>query len=995
MLKRLALLICLLAPVPAFAMPQALVAIGLFFGASAATALAVGLFVVQLGLSVGMAVYGSAQQRRKERAARNEYNSKLQDRTITRVATDSPHVYVYGRAKVGSAIVAVFTSGDKDQFKHLVCVHAAHECDAIEEVYIAGKPLGALDAFGNVTTGDYLIYTRASEGQNTTGSSIVLPQRYEPDSVRAFIVEGEGENTTFTPISFSISGNTVSFSNPNHQLISVDYLYLSGFPRVMVRKHLGAPNDPADESLLAALPDKWSANSVLRGFTYTVIRLDLNQAEFQGGIPSIEVLLRGKKLYDPRTGTTAWSQNAALAIYDYLRSEMCGVPSSDIPLPQVITAANVCDSPWGGPRYTIDGSVTSDESQSAVLEKMAQAMAGGIVSTTWEMFAGAYVSPVMALDQSDIVGGIAITPGASDADIYNGVRGQYVGSDRQYVATDYTPYQNLAYVAADGRELWTNIDFPFTSNQARLYNLAKIFTEDQRNGYTVKATFSLKAWSLRIGDRVWLNSALFGWSSKVFRVTDKSYSPTSMIELTLKEDAAEIWDAADATVVDATPNTDLPNPYYVAPLESLTCESGTNALLTLKDGTIVSRIRVSWPQATTQAIFSNGEIQVEWSRIGSNIWEKIAASGDSTSTFITPVEDSAYYKVRARAFNPYMNTKSDWCYATPHKVIGKTEPPTNVTNFLYARQPDGTRQFMWSWDTDKPLDLAGYRIKYKQAASATWDEMTLLHNDSGFLVSSPYETNQLLAGFYTFAIKTVDTSGNEALNAVYITAQLDNPRLGKILVAESAFALGWPGVKTDGEVIDGNLEAVDQATWATLPSTWDAWTKWKANPKTSVTYDHPLIDLGAIITFKPIIQADSDGVTTLTESHSTDNTTYTPYAALAGTITARYLKVRAVTAGAYPLSRELLIWLEANTKTEDVNDLNSASAPVRFGVGDFRLPVRNTYSVIAQVTLALQGVGAGWSWVIVDKDPAGPRIRLYNANNVLADAVIDAYIKGY
>ncbi|SDZ82632.1 hypothetical protein [Nitrosospira multiformis] len=53
--------------------------------------------------------------------------------------------------------------------------------------------------------------------------------------------------------------------------------------------------------------------------------------------------MRGKKLYDPRTGETKWSQNPALVIYDYLTSEMCGVPASDIPLSNIIRAANVCD----------------------------------------------------------------------------------------------------------------------------------------------------------------------------------------------------------------------------------------------------------------------------------------------------------------------------------------------------------------------------------------------------------------------------------------------------------------------------------------------------------------------------------------------------------------------------------------------------------------------------------------------------------------------------
>ena len=109
--------------------------------------------------------------------------------------------------------------------------------------------------------------------------------------------------------------------------------------------------------------------------------------------------------------TTYWNSNPALAIYDYLTSPLCGVPTTDIPVAQFITAANVCDeAQWFGAKYTINGTVTSDQTQSKVLETMAQCMAGGIVATTWDVYAGKYIAPVAALQQSDIVGALAITP---------------------------------------------------------------------------------------------------------------------------------------------------------------------------------------------------------------------------------------------------------------------------------------------------------------------------------------------------------------------------------------------------------------------------------------------------------------------------------------------------------------------------------------------------------------------------------------------------------
>jgi hypothetical protein len=768
MFARLALLIFILSPLTADADPVSFVAaIGTFLGASAATAFVVGLAVTQIALTIGMAVYGAAQQRRAERAQRDAYNANLQDRTVTKVATEAPHVFVLGRARVGSAIVAIFTSGDKDQFKHLVCVHAAHECDGIEEVYIAGKALGALDSGGNVTRGDYFTGTTESQWQATTGNSITLSRNPIAGSISVVLTSSDRGGDS--EITFSQSGNVLSFSNPSGANVIANYQYTDGVSRVRVSKHLGGAGDAADAGLIAAVPDKWNSASVLRGYCYTVITLDLNHPEFQGGIQGVEVLLRGKKLYDVRTDTMAWSQNPALAIYWYLTSELCGVSQGDIPVAQVIAAANVCDESLViGDRYTMNGTITSDQTQSGVLEKMAQAMAGGIVATTWDMFAGKYIAPVLALDQSDIIGSIAVTPGASDADLFNGVRGQYVGADNSYVATDFGPYQNPAYVIADGRELWTNIDFPFTNYKQRLHNLARIFTEDQRNGYTVKAQFSMKAWAIKIGQRVTLTSPFFGWNAKVFRVTDKSYSPGSPVDLTLKEDAASIWDEADAVEPDSTPNTDLQNPFAILPLESIYTTSGSASLLRMGDGTIVSRILLQWPAARTQAVFTSGVIEFEWQQIGTIALERDTVSGSSLQAYISTVRDGTIYIIRARCRNPYFNTVSNWVYGI-HKVVGKTQRPPNVSLFAVSVLADGTRRFTFGV-SDQPVDVlsgGSFRIKYRVSGSGTaWALMALLNN--GSVTGSPFDTNSPPAGTYDFAIVAVDTSQLESATPSFI-----------------------------------------------------------------------------------------------------------------------------------------------------------------------------------------------------------------------------------
>lgn len=780
-------------------MPQAIPAILAAIGASTAV-----IAIAQLVVMIGMAVYGSAQQRKAARKQRDEFNAGLQDRTVTRIATEAPHVYVYGRARVGSAIVAMFTSGSKDEYKHLVCVHAAHECDAFEEIYVYGKALGTLDADGFVTSGDYFSQRTEYATEYIYGGSTTITLAHAP--VGGVNVLRAGTMPTDTgvveTVGYTLSGNTVTLdqADPNNLDTSISYNYVLDIKNVRVQKHLGGASDTVDSVLQSYVGSSvWPSTAVLRGFCYTVITLNLNQPEFQGGPPPVEVLLRGKKLYDPRTGLTQWSQNNALVLYDYLTGPVCNVSATDLPIAQYIAAANVCDEPESfGARYLFNGTITSDQGQAPVLEKIAQSMAGSIVSTTWDVTAGKYVAPVMALEQSDIVGSVAVTPGISDADLYNGVRGQYISAENTYVATDFKQFQNATYLAADGRDLWTNIDFPYTDSVQRVHNLCRIFVEDQRNAYTVRAEFSLKAWKLKVGERVTLTSDVFGWSAKIFRVTDKKFSPTSAVELTLKEDAESIWDFADAVEADSTPNSNLTDPYAIDPLTSLTCSSGADELLLASDGTIVSRILATWPEATTQAVFTQGAIEIEWQLTGSGVWQEGEAKGSDTQFYLSPVLDGGYYAVRARTVNSYLNVKSDWTYATTHQVIGKTAPPANITDLSISGA-------ILNWTHVSDVDLNGYVFRFHYGSNRDWGTAAPLH--SGVITQSPFDLVTRPGGVVTVMGKAVDTSGNESIATANIVTNLGDPPIANVVETIDFHGDGFPGTISGGSVVAGDLVA--------------------------------------------------------------------------------------------------------------------------------------------------------------------------------------------
>lgn len=326
--------------------------------------------------------------------------------------------------------------------------------------------------------------------------------------------------------------------------------------------------------------------------------------------------------------------------------------------------------------------------------------------------------------------------------------------------------------------------------------------------------------------------------------------------------------------------------------------------------------------------------------------------------------------------------------------------PRNVENFEIQMQSDGTRQFSWGWgDKTKPTYLAGYRIRYRQGQGWTWGDMLPLDTDSGFFTVSPHETNMLLAGEYVFAIKTVDKFGNESQDALYIDATLDDPRFGRNLFGEIVHETGWVGTKLNCHIEKFELIANDQATWGTLPNTWDAWTNWTFAPFNTIVYTHTAIDCGANVSIRPVAKVEASGQYTVEVRTSSDNATWGAWQIANSNVTCRYIQFRVTVTGSLPILRKLELYGDAKIVSETINDLvvsSEALGSKYIGVGDIRAPISNSYSTIREVLVTFQNVSGNWGYSVIDKNPTqGARIQFYNPQNQLADPPsVDIYIKG-
>ena len=463
------------------------------------------------------------------------------------------------------------------------------------------------------------------------------------------------------------------------------------------------------------------------------------------------------------------------------------------------------------------------------------------------------------------------------------------------------------------------------------------------------------------------------------------------LELVETDSSIYDWDTGLEQTIDPAPDTNLPDPFTVATVSNLQATSGENQLFIQADGTIISRIQVTWTHAQQTAI---ADFEIAWKPTAIGVWHEGRVR--TGLYYIAPVQDGEPYDIRVRAYNN-LGIRSAYSTITGHTVVGKTSPPPDVDYFLVQRQADGTREFSWTY-TSPPIDLAGFKIRYSLGTGGAWDSMQALH--TGLLNASPFETNLLAAGTYTVGIKAVDTFGNESTNAAIIESTLGDPRLKNVIYTEDLRVNTWSGTKTDC--------AFDPSAQALIPGSTDTWSDysgsdwsdlsgvaWNENPVTQMVYDHTTIDLGVVVSFKPLVSLEiAAGQVTIEEAHSDDDATYSSYAAVSGQITACYLKLRiTVDDPALTGITQCTVNLDADTVYEVIEDLDTST--VSSPDGDFRLPIQKTYIKIFNVNLALQNVGAGWSWEVIDKNAgSGPRIKIYDETNTLADAAIDAEIKG-
>jgi hypothetical protein len=517
-----------------------------------------------------------------------------------------------------------------------------------------------------------------------------------------------------------------------------------------------------------------------KGIAHLYIRLQYDADVFGSGIPTFTAVVKGKKVYDPRTSTTVWSANAALCIRDYITSAY-GLADSTVNDTFFSAAANDCDDnipiASGGTqdRYTINGVVRADSTTGSALADMMQSCNGALYYSggEWKLRVGVYEAPVKSFTLDDLRSAITLPTKMSRRDNFNSVIGTFINSSAGWVEADYPPVTSAYFLDTEDNSIENAMDLPLmmVTNGARAQRIAKQALFRSREQMTISADFGLSALGVEVGDIVDLTIADYGWTNKEFEVKSWklviSEEGGIRVSLILRETSEEAfaWDAEEQEIVDN--NSNLPAYYDVGNVGvSLTSE------LRLVNQQVVGALLVSVTTNSDQA----DQFEVQYRQYGATAWKSLGRS-TSNDFEAVGVTDGAF-DVRARAINA-IGIRGDWTTISNFYITLFAALPQDVEDFS-ANVVGNTLHLTWTPSPD--LDLSHYKIRYARAISGASYQNAV---DVVEKVSRPANSVVIPAKTGTYFIKAVDKLGNLSANSTSIVVVTNVSDIDALNVVET------------------------------------------------------------------------------------------------------------------------------------------------------------------------------------------------------------------
>jgi len=935
------------------------------------------------------------------------------------------HQIIYGETRVGGVRIYDASTGTNNAVLHRILAFAGHEIESFEQIYLNDEVVELGDAYRYTVR---YIYSRR-------GDNYTKDVTFDDTAVNKAV--GAITYADFVDLGGELTGSWVSGEILTKTVISSGRVktpsrYKS---KVTIKRYYGTTTQTADPDLIAETASissgngRWTSAHRLQGIAYLYVRFEYDEEAFPNGVPSVSAVIRGKKVYDPRTSTTAWSDNPALCLRDYLTSDYgLDQDASKIDDSLVITAADICDEVVSSEkRYTCNGNFVTSFAPNQVISDMLTSM-GGLFwysQGKWRMKAAKYTTPTITLDEDDLRSGLNLSTRHSRRTNFNTVKGKFKGPTTDYQEADYPEVSEEEFVTTDNGIVNTlDLTLPFTSSSKTAQRIANIALRRNREQLTFSASFGLKAFQVEVGDFVYINNTRFGWSNKPFEVTSWGFGLTEgldlQVQMTLREISSAVFNLRDPAIFEQN-NTNLPDPSEVTDV-GIT----VSGELQVVNEQVFGVMLVDFTYDASNVDY----LQFQYKESTSETWKNFGRI-DGGRAEVIGVKDGVY-DVRARAVN-VLGYRGEWAYVFDHDLELFLAPPADVEDL--SANVIGSSLYL-NWTPVADLDLSHYRVRFSKSTSgATYSKAVDIVNK----VARPGNSAVVPALTGTYFVRAYDKLGIGGENPSSVVVVTDPGNLEKLNVIEtltqdpsfvgskSNVALsdvnGIPclvlqtstlfdsatGDFDDGSgLFDGLGGVVSSGTYTFSPSYFDLGEKYTSRVKTFI--DMERVDYVDVFDARAgtfdLAQGLFDGSPNTYDDNSAKvQVSYTdddPAASptwsawediIVGDVTGRAMRFRAIltstNTASSPAVTELAVRVDMPDRIESGDDL--------VFTGSIAITYDTPFRAVPAIGLSLANLTNGQRYAITSKTRSGFTITVYDSGGGVAtnSVTLDYVAKGY
>ncbi len=812
--------------------------------------------------------------------------------------------------------------------------------------------------------------------------------------------------------------------------------YKDGQSYIQVEAFLGKDGQTASDIL--STQTNWGTNHRLRGVAYLAFRFRWNQDIF-GAIPNVKVLVKGKKVYDPRTTSTAYSPNSALCLLDFLRNSRYGKGLPDAAFESSFasfaTAANTCETqvtPYSGAStinlFETNGVIDTSQKVIDNVRKLLNPMRAFFTYTegVYKLTVEGTGSAAKTITKDNVVGGAKLL-GERKNNKYNRVIATFVNPDKNFQedTISYPPNddsglasadQQATMETADGVLLEGNFSFPNVTSVYQAQGLAEVILRRSRNQLQVQVRVTSEFLDVAVGEIVNIDYPTGGFSNKPFRVQGMTINEDLTVDLQLFEHQDNFYTWAEKAEAPTIADTTLPNPNTVQPPASVTLDDN---LIEYNDGTVIVALDITIGASPDNFV---DFYQVEYKKSTDSDFI-IYAQGSGLNHRVLNVIDQQTYDVRVKAVNT-LGVSSSYVSAQ-RTIVGAIAPPSDVTDF--SCNILGQEAHL-GWEQIPDLDLAFYNLRFSEETDGTadWQNSVALVEK----VSRPATSISVPARTGTYLIKAVDKLGNFSSNATAIISNVTGA-LNFNAVATQAEHPTFAGTLTNTVITDNAIELDSSELFDAASGNFDDETTRffdsgvsNSDFFASGNYEFAnVVDIGAKHTARitASLTQTSDNPDDLFDNRtgnfdsassnfdgdtpancnahieiatSDDNTTYTDFRTFViGEYTARFFKFRVVLisrdGASTPVVSEVSVSIDMQDRIFSGNDIVS-------GTGTKSITFTNPFkSANYAVGVTGQGMATGDYFTVSNKTINGFDVAFFNSSNTGVSKTFDFIAKGF